>query len=212
MFDGTNFTHYKNIFLEKSNRLLKTNKIEETSVGIKRRNINSIDQLTKNAKEIIQIDDEINCVLFLDWLKDQYTHIETPIHHSFHSTLLKQLYDNSLTKQNEYLILLSKGTLDNRYPLTYGLRYYYKKFEESLYKIETQNYRFPLLLEKNNIYYILDGKHTVALSKLLKKPIKAKIVTNYFNSNVFNRLYGYLTQNRLMGYEKHIYLINKLNN
>lgn len=212
MFDGTNYTHYKNIFLEKRNRLFNTYQIENTSVGIKRRNIHSIEQLTNNAKELVCIDDDIDCVLFLDWLKDEFTHLETPIIRSPHFMLQKQLYDNSLTKQNEYVIKLSKGILDNRYPLTYALRYYKKKFDEAVYNIEIERYTFPLLLEHNNIYYILDGKHTVALSKILNKPINARIVTDYFNSEVFIKLYGYLTQHRLIGYEKHLHFIHKLNN
>ena len=179
MLDGLNYLHYKNIFLERYSRIFNLQSIEETFVGIKRRNIIFNDQLTDNAVRMDILDNYSNCFLFFDWLKDKYTHIQTPINASPHFLLIHQLMANSLTKKNEYIIKLSNGILDNRYPLFYSLRYYKNKFNKSLINIENDNYLPPLVIKNSNTYYIIDGKHTVALSRILNKPVTVKVVDNY---------------------------------
>ncbi len=120
--------------------------------------------------------------LFLgaDFLKDNITLIDTPIVDSPHFELMKVLSTNGNFMETDYVNRMINGSLDERYEIVaFCLD---KDFFPSCYKKHISEYengtdKEVIVYQKNNRYYLHDGKHRAALCALLERNVKCKVIT-----------------------------------
>lgn len=157
--------------VEKATHVFKIRFFYSESSGIKAMNCRHIcpSNLKIDDLPIVSVDRK-NLYLGLDFLKDNYSFIDTPLTESPHYKLMRDLSEQKPIERSEYINLLCKGRLDERREINLfdiDFKKMHSLFEARRADIKANSYN-PILVFKANTgkYYIVDGKHRAALASL----------------------------------------------
>ena len=144
------------------------------------RSLNVIDEINLNPA---------NLYLGFDGLKDDYTLLDKAIKDSPHFEFVEQLFHKNSYRDTDYYQRFTTGKLDLRYnqwPRLYDFSALFKSKKE---QIESDTYEEVLITKINERYYILDGKHTAALSLVMNKNIRCLLLDNPYHHPFFKSLF-----------------------
>lgn len=188
--------------------LLKKNhfiQFYQNSYGLK--NVSAAVLLNGRFYEPLEIDLKPVNSLYLgpDYLKDEYTLLNTPIIDSPHFYFVKAINEGLDLFDTDYIQRYMKGTLDwrrgKRKPQNIG--HFKEDCAQSKIKIENDNYEPVLAYFQNNHYYIYDGKHRAAMCAYMGKPVLCKIVSSEIaNIGVWHYMFSLLENKK--EFSKHI--------
>ncbi len=117
--------------------------------------------------------------LGIDFLKDEYSLINTPIKESPHFELMASLYNGEDGLNTNYTKRMLKGALDERYEILafYLDKEYFKNcFNKKYNDIKNNSGENIIVYKKNGKCYIHDGKHRAALCSLLGIDAQCEVV------------------------------------
>ena len=127
--------------------------------------------------------------LGIDFLKDEYSLIDTPIKESPHFELMASLYNGEDGLNTNYTKRMLKGALDERYEILafYLDKEYFKNcFSKKYGDIKNNLNERVTIYKKNGKCYIHDGKHRAALCSFLDIPVQCEVVDFYEVCKEFN--------------------------
>lgn len=158
--------------------------------GVKCINQSLSSKYLRSLKAIKEIDlNPENLYLGFDGLKDEFTLVDYSIKSSPHFEFIQILNSQKDYRKTDYYKRFMGGELDLRYN-QYPALYDFKTLFESKKRFIEANTILPILIsEINKRYYILDGKHTAALSLVMGKRIKCLVIDNPYNHPFYKSLY-----------------------
>ncbi len=152
---------------------LKLSRAFKTSCGLKNVNMSMfVPSLEIEGKEAVEIlSDEL--YLGYDYLRDDYTLLDTPIDKSPHYALMKCLYENDDLSNCDYIKRWLSGTLDWRYgykkPKDFS--FFINRYKDAKKNIEKNQIKPIIAYKLGEKYYIYDGKHRAAMCAYNKIPV-----------------------------------------
>lgn len=163
-----------------------------------------------NATHLLKISKK-RIYLGFDFLKDEYSFIDTPLLESPHYKLMKEMFENKCIDQSEYIHLLSKGRLDERREINsfdIDKKRMSLLFEKRCEEVKSDSYKPVMVFKANNgKFYIVDGKHRAALASLFCDSIKCVVVDfDTFYSFINKRLLPKINNKK---YNKHYLFIKR---
>lgn len=165
--------HYWFRIIESAYRKLKVIKVYKDKFGIKNINMYLVADIgTPRVLQKIELKPE-DLFLGPDYLKDNYTLLDTCLLSSPHYGFMKCLLNNGDLKSTDYARRYSNGTLDWRrgYPLEKKITGWKKTFQIKREKALNGDTQAIRIYKNNGKYYIYDGKHRAALNAILGLPI-----------------------------------------
>jgi len=178
-----------------------------TSTGLKYINAKINYEEDEKLEKKTLVPDEV--FLFIDGLKDKFTHLDKPIKKSPHYQLMSDLKNGFDIEKNIYIIHATKGTLDMRDETFYPQTLYTKRFKTQNRAIENNQVDPIKVLPLNGKYYILDGKHRAALLALLDKKIESLIIPNLSNIPLFKKTLWHIEKSELKEFGHHISILKE---
>lgn len=137
--------------------------------------------------------------LGIDWLRNDYTLIGTEIMDSPHFGLMQAISDNKDTRALEYIYRKEKGTLDFREGSLVTEKFLEDSefcFKKRKQEILSQTYDPIKVVNFDEKFYIVDGKHRAALACLLKmNEIKIIDATLAWNDSYYHWIYDFIRKN-----------------
>ena len=150
--------------------------------------------------------------LGLDYLKDEYTLLGTPVTESPHYALMRSLQEGRGYEDTEYCRRMLAGSLDERPPIVaYYLNpsYFPGCFARCVREIESDSYEPILVYRVDGAYYIHDGKHHAAVAALLGRPLRCRVANcETIYCSLSRKLCRYVDRHR--AYARHKSFLNAL--
>ena len=183
---------------------LKKSKAFNTHYGLKNINMSMhIVQPETEGKEVIYISpDEL--FLGFDYLKDDYTLLDTPIKESPHYDMMKKLYKGESISDCDYIKRWLSGTLDWRYGFIKpdNFTFFVQRFNQSKKNIENDEIKPVIAYKLGEKYYIYDGKHRAAMCAYNEMNIPCIIVdNNHMFSGLWQEMFKMILNKK--DYKKH---------
>lgn len=183
---------------------LKKTATFKTAFGLKNINMNTrVITPETEGKEIIEI---IPDELFLgyDYLKDDFTLLDTPIKESPHFDMMKRLYNGENISDCDYINRWISGTLDWRHgfirPKNYD--FFTQRFNISKENIEKNDINPVIVYKLGGKYYIYDGKHRAAMCAYNGLSVPCIVVdTEHMFSGVWREMFKKILNRK--DYKKH---------
>ena len=132
-------------------------------------------------------------VLPPDLLRDKYTSCGHIITESVHLELMKDLAQNELTRDSNYISRARNGTLDARMPFECKLEFLRGTFGARVKALQEGElftiYVLRVLFREKCQYVIADGKHRTALVAYFQKPqaLRIRLISSSFAQELFFR-------------------------
>jgi len=176
---GHGIIHYRNYGLELIFKCLSTHYLYFNKFGLKEYNSRI------GSKDIGQYDyskftvtPDTNLFLMPDFMYDEFTLLNTEIGDSPHYDLMYRLENQLDIVSSLYIRRSASGTLDMRPAYQYKDSYYKKRYKLAKSEMQENKLKPVFLCRVNRHLYILDGKHRLALTKVLDQNCPSIIVEN----------------------------------
>ena len=112
--------------------------------------------------------------LSFDGLKDEYTLLDKKIEESPHLELMRLLENGEDPSKCSYVQRELKGCLDGRYEIP--LPDHKKSYLKAKAELESGNYKRPMIYQLEGKWYVMDGKHRLAMNVLLGKNCECSVI------------------------------------
>lgn len=173
-----------------------------TKVGIKQVDLGRLTMFYQKSDRISYVEAN-ELYLGPDFLKDEFTLLDTPLLHSPHYKLVSAISKNDNIQETEYYQRIIKGLLDWRFPIKPDISKMILKFRESRECVLKENYTPVVVYCVKGKYYIFDGKHHASMCAMENKKIRCMLVDSCIAwGGVFHYLFEIANKKR--GFKKHI--------
>lgn len=204
------FSYYVYRVKEKLFSKLNKSKAFRTSLGLKNINMSlRVIHPETDGNEIVMISpDEL--FLGFDYLKDDYTLLDTSIKKSPHYDMMKKLYEEKDISDCEYIKRWVSGTLDWRYGFIKpdNFDFFVKRFIQSKENIEKNTIKPVIIYSFCGKYYIYDGKHRAAMCAYNEMSVPCIVIdTEHIFSGVWEEMFKKILNRKY--YRKHTEFYNK---
>ena len=183
---------------------LKKTVIFDTACGLKNINMNTrVVPPETEGKAITEISpDEL--FLGYDYLKDDFTLLDTPVKKSPHYDMMKKLYAGEDISDCDYINRWISGTLDWRrgFKRPKKFDFFIQRFNLSKECIEKNEIKPVMVYKLGEKYYMYDGKHRAAMCAYNKIPVPCIVVdTKHMFSGIWEEMFKKILNKK--GYKKH---------
>ena len=205
------FLHYKNYGLELIFKSFSISHIYFNNVGLKVFNapIKRI-EIEKYTSFNLNLPAKQEVFLLPDFLYDENTLLKKEISESPHYQLMTSLLNKEELSKNSYVQRAKQGTIDMRPATNFKTTFYKELFSKRMMEIEQNQIKPILLMKLHNSYFILDGKHRVALLKLLDKSYPAICLEDFDIKEYYQKYWERIKHQKSNKFKNHLAFYEEL--